>query len=88
MTIEWIFGRLGATLYFLAFNRPPFDGKDKYEIYQNVLTQKLSIYTKANRSPMLVHLIAKLMARNLELRISKCEEILSHPWMEGFKKKS
>ena len=82
------FWSLGATLYLLAFNTFPFHGTSDNEIYRKVLTQKIFIYPKANRSPMLVHLIETLMARNLELRISKCEEILSHPWMVNQAKES
>jgi len=79
---------IGVIMYILLSQRPPFGGRDDYEIMENVKTGKYDL----SKSPFdkisseAKDLIKKTLNMNIDERIS-AEEALAHPWFKKFNSK-
>ena len=80
---------VGVILYMLISGKAPFDGKDDFEIIENI---KKGIYDDENKrllnsSEEVQDLVHKLLEINIKKRLS-AHEALQHPWFYKFNGKS
>ena len=74
---------VGVITYILLSGRPPFRGKSKEEIFQNVRTTDLSFdFTAFDKvSDNAKDFISRALQKDPELRAT-AEELLAHPWID------
>ena len=78
----------GVIMYILLSARPPFNGKDDYDIMNNVANGHYDLTKKPfdKVSDSAKDLIKKLLERNVSKRVS-AQEALNHPWFKENKAK-
>ena len=80
---------VGVILYMLICGKPPFDGKDDFEIIDKIKIGKFDDQNKRllNSSEEVQDLVHKLLTVNIKKRLS-AHEALGHPWFKKFNGKS
>ena len=80
---------VGVILYMLICGKPPFDGKDDFEIIDKIKIGKFDDQNKRllNSSEEVQDLVHKLLNVNIKKRLS-AHEALGHPWFKKFNGKS
>ena len=75
-------------MYILLSQRPPFGGRDDYEIMENVKTGEYDLSSSPFDllSKEAIDLIKKTLTMDPEQRIT-AEEALNHPWFKKYKSK-
>ena len=78
----------GVIMYILLSQRPPFGGRDDYEIMENVKTGEYDLSSSPFDllSKEAIDLIKKTLTMDPEQRIT-AEEALNHPWFKKYKSK-
>ena len=71
---------VGATLYMLLFNRPPWNGQNEIELSRAIQQNEIEFPNDVNIGPHLRNLLLRLLTKNPSRRITM-EELLEHPWI-------
>jgi calcium-dependent protein kinase len=69
----------GIIIYYLIYNKLPFEGKTSQEVYNNIINEVIS-YDKLGLSNSCVNFMQKCLNKNDKLR-AKSEDLLEHPWL-------
>ena len=84
---------IGIIMYELIFLKRPFNGKNKQEIFENILYKNINIKKKnlpkmfidSSSANELVDFINKLLKKKVNERLGAngINEIIQHPWLKG-----
>ena len=61
---------LGITVYICITGKVPFRGDTIDELHQNILSHKIDISQEKEFSPIMTHLLKKMLVKNPKKRIS------------------
>ena len=68
----------GSDVVFVAGAQPPFYSQDVQQMYQKIMTAKLSVPKSVSDSAR--DILEKLLIRDPEARLTDPETIKAHPW--------